>query len=423
MSLSRRSSLAAFASLAILAITLTACGGGSDDDARVRLLNAGADPGPVDLISDNDKLSAGVGALAVGEYGNRAAGAATLQLRGANSTANLAATPATLQKGVSHTLIAYGGPEAIRTSLLQEDQTEPASGQSKLMVLNLAPDAGPVSVFVTAPDAVLTSSSPFAASLAVGVGSGYVTQAAGTYRIRVTDPAKRDEIRLDLPAFKLESGQVTTLILRGSTGGTLVHALTLQQRGALTRVDNPSARVRLVVATPSGAIDTTWNGRPLLKGALSPAIGEYQLVDAGTRNLRGTVNGQDLSRDLAPVAAGGDYTVLMRGDSAAPIVDLLTDDNRLPDTTGRARVRVLNGLNRALTLNVNYGVLAGGIAPASYGAGTVSPSASALLTVSSSASTTPLFTEPSFASQSGGLYTVMMLGSEAQPSGVLRRDR
>ena len=97
--------------------------------------------------------------------------------------------------------------------------------------------------------------------------------------------------------------------------------------------------------------------------ALPLALCIHRLV-LKRRNLQSLFKRSDFNmpsmRALATGGKGGDYTVLMRGDAAAPIVDLLTDDNRLPETAGLARVRVLNGLNQALTLNVNYGALAGG---------------------------------------------------------------
>lgn len=425
MRLLERLPLSRLVLMATVATALTACGSGSEDDARLRLLNASPDLGTVDLTSDKDKLSSNVATLSLGEYGGRKAGVATLQVRGVSGGATLASSPATLKKDTRYTLIAYGGAGRAQTTLLQEDQTEPASGQSKLMVMNLAPDAGKLRVFVTAADTVLNDAQAFGGrEIDGGQSTGYVTQTAGRYRIRVTDADRREDLRLDLPAVELASGKVATLVLRGSGTGMLVHGLMLEQRGALTRLDNTMARVRLVTSFASGGVEATLGGQSLMSfGTPSPTIGEYRLVRAGAQDLNGLAGGFPFSRSFSTFAPGGDYTVLMRGEVSAPTISLMSDDNRLPATAGQARLRLLNGLSQPLTLNLNYSQVASSVAPGSYGSGTFTPSSSSLLTVSGPGSPTPLYKDDSFASQANGLYTVLMLGSDAQPQGILRKDR
>ncbi|MDH0863046.1 DUF4397 domain-containing protein [Mitsuaria sp. GD03876] len=403
---------------------LCACGGGSNDGStRIRLLNASPDLAQGDLDIDKDRIASAVPALTLSAYKRRDGGAVSLQVRDGGAGATVASSPATLKDDAHYTLIAYGTPGAMRTSLLEEDQPAPASGQSKLMVLNLAPDAGPVDVFLTSDDAALAGAVPFVTRVAAGAGSGFVTRDSGSYRLRVTGAGRRDDVRLDLPAIELASAQVATLVLRGGAGGVLVHGLMLPQRGEAIRRDNPSARVRLVAALARGRVDGQLDGQALLADGASPAIGAYQLVPAGARTLQASVDGRALAPIAVSLQPGADHTLLLRGPATAPTVDVLTDDNRLPAGDGQARLRLLNGLARPATLNFNYSPIAEAIGPGQAGLATVRATGAGLLTVSAAGSTAPLHAERDFAAQTNSVYSVFLVGDDAAPQGIVRLER
>lgn len=413
--------LSATGALACAAM-LAACGGSDGGTSRVRLLNASADLAQADLTIDTAKVATAVPALGLSAYDRRDDGAVSLQVRDA-AGATVASSAGALKKDAHYTLIAYGPRGAMRTSLLEEEQTQPAAGQSRLMVLNLAPEAGPVDVFLTPADTPLASATPFAANVAAGVGSGFLIRDSGTYRLRVTGAGRRDDLRLDLPALALPSTQVATLVLRGSAGGVLVHGLLLPQRGESVRHDNPSARVRLVAALARGQVEGQVDGTPLLPGSPSPVVGGYQLIPAGTRALRATVNGDTVLPVSTTLQAGGDYTLLVRGTASAPTVDLLTDDNHLPAIDGEARLRLINGLGIPATLNFNYGPIVDAVRPGTSADAAVRATAGAQLTVSAVLSPSPLHVEQDFATQANSLYSIVMVGDDAAPRAIVRRER
>ncbi len=410
--------------LGLLAVTLlvAACGADKDKRAQIRLLNASPELASAELVIDKDKLAGPVSALTLSAYARRGDGTASLQVRNSSGGATVATSPATLKADAHYTLIAYGAGGAMRTSLVEEEQAEPASGQSKLMVLNLAPDAGPVDVFLTDANAALASAQPFASNVAPGQGSGFLARDSGSYRLRVTGAGKRDDVRLDLAAVTLDSAKVSTLVLRGSAGGVLVHALKLPQRGELSRMDNGSARVRVVAAISAGRIDASIAAQSLLENSRSPAIGPYRTVPAGTQVPSITVDGIAVAPTLPSLVAGGDYTLLLRGTAAAPVMQALVDDNRLPTVSGQARLNLVNGLDLPASLNFNYSPVTQAIGPGGTGSANVAATNAALVSVTSSQFSDPLYTQRDLAVSAEGVYSLFLVNADS-PQGIVRRER
>jgi hypothetical protein len=91
---------------------------------------------------------------------------------------------------------------------------------------------------------------------------------------------------------------------------------------------------------------------------VSPSIGRYQLVNAGAFTLSTTVAGTALPNEAITLAAGADMTVLVTGTSpATSIVNPISDDNRLPTTSSRFKVRLVHAAptlaERPVTMAIN----------------------------------------------------------------------
>ena len=191
--------------------------------------------------------------------------------------------------------------------------------------------------------------------------SSYATLDAGSWRLRVTGAGDSTDIRLDVPSITLADKKYTSLVLTAGSGGMLVHASVLvQQQTGLVTARNTQARIRVVAGVESkGSVGVSWNGSTLAGSLRSPAVAPYALVDAGEHALELRVNGSVVSTGSATLAAGADYSLLAFGDSAAARLSLISDDNRLPSSTSRAKLRLIHGasLADALTLSVNYAAL------------------------------------------------------------------
>lgn len=418
--------------LAAIAIAplLQACGGSSDSEGigAVRLVNASAGYGALDLYSSDTLLASDVGADGAGSYVSLGAGTYTLKLKRSGSSTTVTSSDRTVLEGTAHTLLAYATGEALKTVFLTDSETAPSAGTAKLRVFNASGEAGTLDVYVTASDAALADSSATVSSLAGERFGSYSEISAGSYRIRVTGYGDKTDLRLDLDAVTLASQQITTLVLTTTPGGVLVNGLFIDQKSSVTARPNASARVRLVAgAAAGGTVAATTNGVSLSAGLRSPTVGSYLLVPAGALSGSAILDGTALALPSATLAAGSDSTLLVSSANGTGTATLIADDNRPALSTSNAKLRLVHGvgnLGGAMTLTADYSALAtdtpvnGASIPASLAAGSAMR-----LEASSPVASGALFLDDEVTLVAGKVYTLFMLGDANAPAGVLRRDR
>lgn len=430
----RRAALLVGAVAAAVAVAgLAGCGAGSGDDdsgtARIRLLNASTAYASLDFYVDDSKKNSSLAYGAVGDYASvTATTSISTVITNAGSTTALSTTGRSLSKNIAYTVVAYGWQGAMRTALLEEDASAADSGKTKLMVLNTAPDAGSVDVYLTGTDESLEGASPVAAGVAGGATVGFSSVSAGIYRLRITAAGDKSDLRLDAAGLTLAGTQVATLIVTPGSSGVLVHAMLAVQQGAVASFSNPLARARVVASVANnGKVTATLGGVTLISGGTSPTIGSYAPFTAAGATPTVVVNGVGVSLPAMSFAAGSDTTLLVWGDAAAPKVTVITDDNRLPTVLTNAKLRLVHGISgfgEALTLTGDFSVLAGDVQPGTASAFGNPVGGSAMrLDVTSPLSTTPLYSLSEATLTQRAVYTLYMLGDAAHPSAALRKER
>ncbi|WP_422010951.1 DUF4397 domain-containing protein [Roseateles sp.] len=418
------------------AALLTACGGGgSSSTAQVRLLNATQSYPQLDLTVNDKTINSKIAYATVGSYGDVDTANTASKVLTSDVGTSVSATTPTLAGGTAYTYISYGFAGAVRTTLLQEAETAPDANKAKLLILNLAPDAGALDVYVTASTDSLDTATPVTSNLQGGAGSGYNQINSGTFRIRITGYTKKgNDLRLDIPAVTLASASVNTLVLTSTSGGVLVNGMQLIQKGAVTGYANTLTRVRAVNALAgSPVVAATVNGNNILPASLPPNKTDYFSFTAGASTTSITVNSIPLTVGSPNFAAGGDYTLLIWGDASAPQLAVLSDDNRLPTVTGNVKMRLVNGLSVAgslASLNVDFQTQASNVLPGTSSApASISSSTGAVVTVNSPLKVDALY-NPSSGTTSGltpltanGVYTIFIMGDPNNPKGSLSKDR
>ncbi len=366
-------------------LALSACGsggGGNDGNTNVRLLNASVGYSSLDLKVNDTKVNTGIGFGTVASYASISTGSNTSELL-IGGTSTLLSTPAlsNLIKDGNYTLIAFGNTGSMATRLLNESETEPASGSTKLLTLNLASDSGNVDVYVTAPGASLADATPTASSLIPGNGDAYRTLTSGTYQIRVTAAGSKTDLRLDIPSVTLDSTKVNTLVLTSATGGVMVNGLLLGQKGTVTKYENGLAKVRVISALPrTSAVSASLNGVASLTNAGSPAVSPSYSDITVTNGVKvdWSVNGVAQASKQIALDRSTVYGMLIWGDASAPTLTAIKEDNALPSALNTAKVRILNGVAGLgnVALYVNASPVVSGVAPGtlsdSYQANTTS---------------------------------------------------
>jgi hypothetical protein len=151
----RRQLLARIASGAGLASALSACGGGGpDDDATLRAVNATMDVASID-VQFNDWLFAGAVAYggAASSYARRKLWAVgsrgPFEVRRAGGSPILLRDTKTLPDGDTASVVVMGNPAAgLRLRVIDEDTARPGGATARLRLLHAGPLVGAVDAFV-----------------------------------------------------------------------------------------------------------------------------------------------------------------------------------------------------------------------------------------------------------------------------------
>lgn len=435
--------LKALAAVLPLALFLGACniddikGGGDDKNkASLRLLNLSPGYQSLDLYandgagSDELKLQA-VGYNAMSDYASFADATYSLKLRRAGVSSTLLTLSSARLVEDSHTvLVAYGSNGHFGSVVFNEDASDAGSGESKIILVNTG-EAGSLDLYLTEASVALEDATPQFSSVAHGSAASAVIVDSGAYRLRVTGAGDPADVRLDLSSVAFSEKKVTAILLSATQGGVLVNAVMLPQQGDPTILNNSKARIRGAVGIANGNSVTAKVGSvSLLSNAGVGVVGSrYSQVEAGAATVSVAVDGTALSVPAATLSAGGDYTLLVWSNAATGAqTTLISDDNRLPVTSGKAKVRIINGvsgLKVPITLSVDYSPLIEGIAP-----GTASPFVEVdggleyQLDISNGDTGVNLFTRTGTSMQTGSVYTLFMHGGGATAVGAtLRKDR
>ena len=426
---------AALAATLLLASLLPGCGGGFGlNDASLRLVNASSGFDSLDLYVDDTLRTsavlrgAGSGYVDVGS-------SVDVALTRSGATTQLINETRSFDKRKHYTLLAYGSAGSIRTLQIGEDVGAPASGKTLLQLVNAAPDAGSLDVYVTGSDEPLLDAAPVVSGLASGGALTSVTVSSGTRRLRVTAAGSKTDLRLDLSDFVLSSQQVLTLALTAGSGGLMVNALRIEQQGAVTQPAATQARVRALAAVSgNGSVSVSVGGTALLSGSITPSVGAYALVPAGSPDIVATVAGAALVSVPLPTpapsfSAGGEYTLLIWGDAASPQMSLVVDDNRLPTLASNANLRLIHavtGLPDTLSMTAALAPVANGVLPGQASSPFGVPSGSNIrIEVRTPATAGTLFApDPaSVTLAAGAVYNVLVHGTLALPQGQIIRER
>ncbi len=419
--------IAAFLASTLVLLLATGCGGGADrTKAQVRLVNASTGYEALELRVDDQLRQGGVAYGGSADYVEATPGKPFTVTTPSSPTSLLSFTPSVSARN-HYTVLSYGPAGALKQVLLDDNNGQPDDNRTLVRVLNGAPDAGPLDVYITASGDSLDSSVAVQSSAAVGTVNSYFTVNSGTWRLRVTVPGGKaaSDLRLDSPALVLGSREVVTLVLVPGPGGVLVKALALKQQGGIDVKAATQARVRVATGLPNVAVGVT-GGSTLLAASPLPVVTQYTNVSSGTPSLSITVGGSAVTPPAITLAPGGDYTLVVYGSSAAPLVAALTDLNTLPSDSTKAKVRLVNGTDSgsgALTMTIDGAPLTETAAVgAATGYATQVPTTTAGVAVAGNGLTgTISFTDRIFAA--GNIYSVFVLGPSTGATGIFRQDR
>jgi len=414
----------------LAALLLAGCDvAGSGGDAYVRVVNASMDYASVDLYLDDKLKIASTGYEAASSYLKVDSDSYDVEFRRSGSSGALGSYNTDLEGDERLTWLVLGPSGNFQVIAIDESRDPADKDESLLRVVNAASDAGSVDVYLTDATTDLDDVSPDYSAVATDAlaGEGLVKLDAGTYRLRVTAAGSKTDVRFDRPDLVLASKGVYTLVVTGTTGGVLTDAMLLKQDGGVTVLPTTQARVRAVVGLDGGSTtNISVDGTALVSAATIPVLGTYRVVDAGAADVTMSVDGSDVAVADLTLASGADYTLVYTGTPSSVTQTSVLDVNRLP-ASGSFKVRLINAMSalaEPISMSVNFLPAADSVALGSVAlSDEIDAVTNGRLDVTRVSTSSTLYSLTSLSLESRAVYTQVMFGSAASPTGALRKDR
>lgn len=418
------------AAIAATMVLVSGChnGGHAQNSTELRALNAVTDAEPLDVLVDDDVKFTGLPLGTTSAFSEFASGSRDVKVRSSTNSSILAEKTLAFGSGNTNTLALFGKRGAMNTLLLAEDTSNPSSGKFKIRAVGLSPDVGAVDLYITAGgvnDTVATL-----ASITYGVTTDYTEVTPGTYRVYFTTAGTKDVVFQSAPQAFAEGTQLSSIVFP-SGGGKLVNAVLLIQGtgGSGAYLTNPLGRMKSVNAIPDGGtLNFKADGATLLSNVPFAGSSSYVNTAAGARAFTieaANVPGTALATKSQTVDPARDYTVLALGTLASPQLNVLVDDNTLPNT-GFAKLRFVNALagQGAVDALVNFASQASAIAPGTAsGYAQLTPDTNYTITFSTEGGVDVIATISPAELDAGGVYTAYLVGASGAAQARLVRDR
>lgn len=421
----------------LVSLMLTGClsGGGnsiSGDGSSLRVANLVAGVPTVDVTLDDKAVLTAAPFETVTNYTQVNAGNHRIRASidgGASFPVDIASFFAPTD---NFTFIAFGPPANIGGLVLNDKFTDPGNGNLAFQVVNLAPLAGAIDVYLTAQGADLSAATPTASSVGYGASTTYANIPLMNYEVRIT-PAGAKTVLFDSGArdFGGSSAQQAVVYSRGSSKLLSLALLKGDNNGASVIIDNAQSALKIVNASSiASPLNVAVDGVQIAAGIAPVSVSDYLVVPAGNHTVTVEAAGTPGATLLAinpTLAPGKDASIVLTGSMGA-LSATITADVNLPSSNAAAKVRFVNASQNPAAFDVyaNANKLASNLQTGN---------ASAYVTVDAPATgasyefdfdiagtTTPALALPGISLSAGHVYTVYVIGPAGALQGVVSQD-
>lgn len=336
--------------LCLVSIALTGCsksGNGGSGNAQMRVLNAFPEATALNVAVDTKIVATALAFPGLTQYTEIDAGTPTFTVSVTGAPTTLVNSATVVAGGSNYTYLVFGPLTAVGTLLVNDSFSDPGNGFFSVRVINAAAGPGSVDVYLTAPGADLTTTSPTVANVGYALATAFTSVPVGaSFEIRITPSGSKDVIYDTAPRSFAEHS-ATNIVVFGKGSGKLVNVAVLNNDGGGTGViaDNLLAQYKVVnasqVVSPLNVfVDTILQ----LSNVPYTGVSNYQRTTAGTHNMRieaTSTPGATLLALSPNLAAATDTSFALTGPAGALRALVLNDDN-LPPPSGTAGVRLVN---------------------------------------------------------------------------------
>jgi hypothetical protein len=218
----------------MIAIGTTACSDSTSppQNAQLRFAHAAVGTDAVNFrVEEADVRTDVAYGDDVSAYGAVPAGSRKLAARLTDGTTDLASATEAFQSGSQYTAVLVKGSSGEEIVVFADTSTAAAEGKTRLRIINAAPAAEAVDVYVTDADADLEDATAALTEVEPAAASKYVEVTSGAQRIRFTTAGTKTVV-LDIDSIDLPDGGVrTVLLLEAEEGGTPFQSIVAEDRG------------------------------------------------------------------------------------------------------------------------------------------------------------------------------------------------
>mgnify|MGYP006266164559 CR=1 FL=1 len=346
--------------------------GDANPEAGLRVLHASPDAPAVDVLVNDTPVLTDVPFKTASGFLPIRAGAQNLKVNAAGTDTTVIDATLLFEAEQRITVIAADVLANIEPLVLIEPAVEPMAGMVDLSVVHASPAAGPVDIYLTAPDATLEATAPLSLDFKASTEQPLAIP-AGDYRIRIT-PRDTTDVVYDSGLVTIPEGSQWTAVAVDNGGQSPVEliVLTNDNGGDSLSVADARSRLRALHASPDAPlVDVLVEGTAVLEDIAFTQSSGYLEVFEGDSVAVTPADGTSELLSLTVPERGTDFTLLAIGFVSELDALLTVDDNSVP-AAGEARLKVIHAspdapnvdvfINGSLTIeNLAFGEVADAI--------------------------------------------------------------
>jgi len=296
-------------------------------------------------------------------------------------------------------------------------------------VTNAAFGTAALDVYVTTPGASLANSVPNISNIQQNGTSGFAALTPGTLQIRLTLANSKQVIYDSGPlTFASQASYGLVAYTRGSSTLDNAALLTLDNTGASSIPNSKVAQFKMIHAAPgTGAVNVFVDGNVALANIPYQGASSYSTVASGphTVNVEAAATpGATIASAQPPFNGATDTSVVLTGTPGATSAFVLNDNN-LPGSVGRARVRFVNAAPNlgAVDVYVNFAPKALNLATNTASAYTEYVEDTYAINFDLAGTTNVVLSLPAVSLTAGRTYSIYLVGTPGSLAGVVTPDK
>lgn len=426
--LSTFSKLATITAALIAVAGVSGCGKNAvaSSNANIRAVNVAPESGALNIVIDvaTTNLQSAIAYKTATGFAEVANGSRRFRISNSGGVVlDQTITTAGQQKQL---LVIYGGASSLGMSLLSNDITNGATGNTKFRLANYAVGLGLYDVYVVGAAVDFTTVEP----IARGTAATLYEVVAGTYSVILTSPNTKD-VLFRTPARAMDAQQAYNLGLFNEGSGELPSAFWVKQNddSAPEFIANPIARIRATNAQSTvPTANVSVDGTRIFTNVTFGGISNYARTTSGAKVITytDTANAANVYTLNDTFVSASDYSTFLSTDPATGTPSVFRIADKLfPPTGGKVRVRLVNASTIAdLSLALAFTSVTPTIATrAASNYVEVTGGLGTPATITQGAAATPVLSLAGIDLVAGGSYSLVVSGTAATPLLSARQDK